>query len=515
LIALRGIFSIVARRREATPPESRGEQGPFLSTVFASRFEHRAALVCVLVSIAVFVVIAPSATRLLPSAPTFIPAYEVALVFNDLITTAFLFGQFNALRMRGLLLLACAYLFTAAITVSHLVGFPGLLAPSGLINAGPQTTAWLYMFWHAGFPILVIVYALSADRRLAEETSARKAALGAAAMICMAGALTLLATVGHDALPALMQENRYRPAFAAVVATVWSLSFVALLTLLRRRPYSVLDLWLLVVICAWLLDIALSAALNAGRFDLGFYAGRIYGLIAASFILVALLTRNGILYARLVAAHERERKLVAELQRLSLADPLTGIANRRAFDRALDNEWRRTLRYKTPLALLMVDVDYFKRFNDTYGHVAGDECLRRVAQVIASNARRAGEVAARYGGEEFAILLPHTETPEARRLAERVCESVGQLGIPHAASAATNHVSVSIGVAGAVAAMRFEPEASAQGANDNRAPITPPAAATLVGSADRALYAAKAAGRNRVSMLGDDGELDTAAQPAA
>jgi diguanylate cyclase (GGDEF)-like protein len=516
LIDFGGIFSIVALRREATPAEAVGEQGAFLSTVPASRFEHRAALVFVLVSIAIFVMIAPSATRPLPSAPAFIPTYEVALALNDLITTAFLFGQFNALRMRGLLLLACAYLFTAAMTVSHLVSFPGLLAPSGLINVGPQTTAWLYVFWHAGFPILVIVYALSADRRLAEETNARKAALGAAAItICMAGALTLLATIGHDALPALMQENRYRPAVAAVIATVWSLSLVALVTLSRRRPYSVLDLWLLVVICAWLLDVALSAALNAGRFDLGFYAGRIYGLIAASFILVALLTRNGVLYARLIAAHELERNLVIELQRLSVTDPLTGIANRRAFDRALDNEWRRTLRYKTPLALLMIDVDYFKRFNDTYGHVAGDECLRRVAQVIASNARRAGDVAARYGGEEFAILLPHTETSEARRFAERVCDSVGQLGIPHAASAATNHVTVSIGVAGAVDAMRFEPEESAQGANDNRPPITPPAAATLVKSADRALYTAKAAGRNGVCMLSDDGELDTAAQPAA
>lgn len=496
--------------------EAYSEPAMFLSTVPAGRFERRAAVAFVLASMATFVVIAPSAPQPLPPVRAFIPAYEAALVLSDVITAAFLLSQFNALRMRGLLLLACAYLFTAALAVSHLLSFPGLLAPARLISAGPQTTAWLYMFWHAGFPILVIAYALSEDRRIADEASARAAMLGAVAMtLGAAAALTALAAAGQDVLPAVMQGNHYRPAMAFVISTVWALSLLALLALLRRRPYSVLDLWLIVVIFAWLFDIALSAALNAGRFDVGFYAGRIYGLMAASFILLALLTHNGVLHARLIAAHEHERKLAAELQRLSATDPLTGVANRRAFEQALDSEWRRTLRYKTPLSLLMIDVDYFKRFNDTYGHVAGDECLRRVAEVVASNARRAGDVAARYGGEEFAILLPHTETVEARRLAARVCEGVRQLGAPHAASAAANHVTVSIGVAGAVAAMRFEPEAGAQRANDNRPPIAPPPAATLVARADQALYAAKAAGRNRVCMLTDHGELDAAAQPAA
>ncbi|MFI5014278.1 MAG: diguanylate cyclase domain-containing protein [Hyphomicrobiales bacterium] len=498
------------------PREALGGEAAFLSTVPAGRFERRTALAFVLVSTVVFVIIAPNATRPLPPVRAFIPAYEAALVLNDLITAAFLLGQFNAQRTRGLLLLACAYLFTAALAVSHLLSFPGLLATTGLIGAGPQTTAWLYMFWHAGFPILLIAYALSQDRRIADTTSARTAMLGAVAMTLGAAvALASLATAGQDALPAIMQANHYRPAMAVVISTVWLLSFAALLLLLRRRPYCVLDLWLIVVICAWLFDIALSAALNAGRFDLGFYAGRVYGLMAASFILLVLLTHNGILYARLIAAHERERRQAAELLRLSTTDPLTGIANRRAFEQALDSEWRRTMRYKTPLSLMMIDVDFFKRFNDTYGHVAGDECLRRVAEVLASHARRAADLAARYGGEEFAILLPHTETAEARRLAERVCQSVRQLAVPHAASAAADHVTVSIGVAGAAAAMRFEPEQGAPGTNDNRRPIAPPAAATLVESADRALYAAKEAGRNRACALSDDGEPDTAVQPAA
>jgi diguanylate cyclase (GGDEF)-like protein len=496
--------------------EAPSEQTMFLSTAPAGRFERCAALAFVLASSVIFLVVAPYATRPLLPVRAFIPAYEAALILNDVITAVFLLGQFNALRMRGLLLLACAYLFAAALAASHLLSFPGLFAPTGLISAGPQSTAWLYMFWHVGFPILVTVYALSRDRHIGHKTNARTAMLGAVAITLGAAvALTLLATAGQDVLPALMQGNHYRPAMAVVISTVWLLGLLALFALLRRRPYCVLDLWLLVVICAWLFEIALSVGLNAGRFDFGFYAGRIYGLMAASFVLMALLTHNGILYARLIAAHERERRQSIELLRLSATDPLTGIANRRAFDQALDSEWRRTLRYKTPLSVLMIDVDYFKRFNDHYGHVAGDECLRRVAEAVASNARRAGEVAARYGGEEFAVLLPHIDAAEVRQLALRICDSVRQLGVPHAASATAGHVTVSIGAAGADAAMRFEPKDGAPGANDNRLPIAPPSAATLVVSADRALYGAKAAGRDRVCMLSELGELDTATQPAA
>ncbi|HLW91474.1 MAG TPA: sensor domain-containing diguanylate cyclase [Roseiarcus sp.] len=497
--------------------EGLGEQTGYLSTLPAGRSERRAALAFVLVSTAAFLMLAAIATRPMAPMPAFIPAYQTALILNDLITAAFLLNQFNALKTRGLLLLASGYLFTATLAVTHLLSFPGLLSANGLVSSGPQTTAWLYMFWHAGFPILVIVYALSGDRRIGEETSPGAAMVLAVALtLGAAAALTLLATIGAGALPAMMRGDHYLTSEPIVIAIVWLLSLLSLLALLLRRPrpHSVLDLWLMVVATAWLFDIALSGGLNAGRFDLGFYAGRIYGLMAASFVLLVLMTHHGVLYARLIVAHELERRLAAELRRISNTDALTGVANRRAFEQALDSEWRRTLRYKTPLSLLMIDVDYFKRYNDSCGHIAGDECLRQVAGVIVHNARRAGEVAARYGGEEFAILAPHIGAEEAKQLADRICEQVRKLNIPHAASAAADHVTVSIGVAGAAAAMRFEPDAGG-GANDNRAPIAPPSPATLVASADKALYAAKTAGRNRVCMMSDSGELDTTAESAA
>jgi signal transduction histidine kinase len=291
------------------------ERRVFLSTLPAGRGARRRALAAVLVSVAVFLAAAPFAKLPLAQIGAFIPIYESALVINDLITAVLLFGQFGILRSRALLVLACGYLLTAFMAVAHALTFPGLFSPTGLVGAGPQSTAWLYMFWHGGFPLLVIAYALlkgEARDTTGAATGMAVLASVAAVLVAVCG-LTLLATAGQNALPAIMQGNHYTPAMIVVVSSVWVLSLVALVVLGRRRPHSVLDLWLMVVMCAWIFDIALSAVLNAGRFDLGFYAGRIYGLLAASFVLIVLLLENSVLYSRLVEAHESERRKTAEL----------------------------------------------------------------------------------------------------------------------------------------------------------------------------------------------------------
>jgi signal transduction histidine kinase/CheY-like chemotaxis protein len=294
-------------------------QWVFLSTLPAGRGERRLALAVVLISVVIFLTASPFAKVPLAPVGAFIPIYESALVINDLITAVLLFGQFRFLRSRALLVLASGYLFTAFMTVSHALTFPGLFAPTGLLGAGPQSTAWLYMLWHGGFPLFVIAYALL--KHEGGETSQPHARASVAilssvaAVLVIVCGLTLLATGGQDWLPAIMQGNHYTPAMTLVRSSTWVLSLLALLILWRRRPHAVLDLWLMVVMCAWLFDIALAAVLNAGRFDLGFYAGRIYGLLAASFVLMVLLIENGKLYARLVEAHEserRERQLVQE-----------------------------------------------------------------------------------------------------------------------------------------------------------------------------------------------------------
>lgn len=136
------------------------ERPLFISTALANGRERRTALMAILLSFAVFIAIVPFARVQLALMPAFIPVYESWLVVGDLITAILLFAQYHMLRTRSILVLGCGYLFTAAMIVPHALTFPGLFAPTGLLGAGPQTTAWLFMFWHGGFPLLVIGYML-------------------------------------------------------------------------------------------------------------------------------------------------------------------------------------------------------------------------------------------------------------------------------------------------------------------------------------------------------------------
>ncbi|BBE50333.1 Phytochrome-like protein cph2 [Ferriphaselus amnicola] len=190
---------------------------------------------------------------------------------------------------------------------------------------------------------------------------------------------------------------------------------------------------------------------------------------------------------------EMQRKLVdtthqlnaanKELQRLSTTDGLTGIANRRMFDELLMREWRRCQRAKKPLALVMVDVDFFKQYNDTYGHQAGDACLQAVAKQMARSAPRASDVAARYGGEEFALILGDTEIDGAVWVANYIRQNIADLKMAHKRSP-FNHVTVSCGVAAIVPSDKATPN-------------------ELILSADHALYLAKEQGRDRVAGMGN------------
>lgn len=175
----------------------------------------------------------------------------------------------------------------------------------------------------------------------------------------------------------------------------------------------------------------------------------------------------------------RHRKF---LEILAERDGLTGICNRRRFDELLQNEWQRSLRENTPFSLIMLDVDYFKRFNDGYGHLQGDSVLKNVAKTIAMQLRRPADVVARYGGEEFVILLPNTGKNGAQLQAEHILQSIADLKIPHNYSDIEKFVSISMG--GATRNAKME---SAQ---------------DLLSSADAALYDAKQQGRNRVLWYG-------------
>ena len=179
---------------------------------------------------------------------------------------------------------------------------------------------------------------------------------------------------------------------------------------------------------------------------------------------------------RLVEDLKRKNR---ELERLSLLDALTGVANRRYFDNIIQEEWRRSLREQSPIAVVMIDIDYFKTYNDSYGHQQGDVCLQKVAKALSAGLKRPADFFARYGGEEFVGVMPETQLDGALQLSECMRKNVEQLALEHKASKVCGHVTVSMGVASTIP----NPESTYD---------------DLLQRADEALYTAKQEGRNRV-----------------
>ncbi len=182
-----------------------------------------------------------------------------------------------------------------------------------------------------------------------------------------------------------------------------------------------------------------------------------------------------------------------KLDQLSRTDALTGVANRRHFDEVLEAEWLRAMRISQKLSVCMLDVDYFKNFNDTYGHVAGDDCLRKIAELLARHVSRAGELTARFGGEEFAVILPNSGLEDAVQAAQRICCALFALQLEHAGSP-HKFVSLSVGVA-------------------CMTPLPGSSHTLLLEQADAALYLAKRGGRNRVASAAHGPEADQARGP--
>lgn len=170
-----------------------------------------------------------------------------------------------------------------------------------------------------------------------------------------------------------------------------------------------------------------------------------------------------------------------ELQRLASLDSLTQLANRRHFDQYLSQEWKRMTRDKTPLSLIMCDIDFFKAYNDTFGHQAGDHCLQQVANAINLAAKRPADLVARYGGEEFIVVLPNTDSEGALRVANEIRTNIRTLEISHPSSQVSQYVTLSFGVASAIPTQETLPE-------------------TLITDADKRLYQAKAEGHDLIAL---------------
>ena len=238
-----------------------------------------------------------------------------------------------------------------------------------------------------------------------------------------------------------------------------------------RRIHSVTDLPVVMVTSSDDSD-SIVEALQLGAND--------YVTKPIDFPVALARIRTHLLLRQMVLALEEANQ---KLERLSFLDGLTNIANRRRFDEFLHIEWRRAAREAAPLSVILADIDFFKAYNDTYGHEAGDEILKKVAGALAATVNRPADLVARYGGEEFVVALPGTDAAGALVLAERLRAAVEALAVAHSTSRAAAHVTISVGVATTIPERGAAPEA-------------------LVAAADQALYEAKHDGRNRVRASG-------------
>ena len=334
-----------------------------LASVSPSRPQRRLALAVVLALLGgLFVLAGPLSNLQLARIDAFVPAYGTAIFVNDLITAVLLFNQFAILRSRAVLAISSGYLFAALMVIPWMLTFPGVITPDGLLGAGLQSTNWLYILWHAGFPTFVIAYALlkEADppRRLWKgsvgATILSSIAMTAAA-VC---AVTVLVTAGDAYLPRISLDRVHFSTLWLYVAgclILWNLLALILLWIRRR---SVLDLWLMVVICAYAIEIYLVSFPGLARFSAGWYAGRVFGFVSASLVLFVLLYEITTLYAQLLRAvlaqrREREARLVTgDAVSASIAhelkQPLSGMttnayAGLRFLERSMPDEVKEAL----------------------------------------------------------------------------------------------------------------------------------------------------------------------------
>jgi len=353
--------------------------------------------------------------------------------------------------------------------------WPQLIAWS---SADSQTSGWMWVEWHGLFICSAIAYYI-VRRSTPPEYDARSFKRLQQRFL-FAGALFLALTVPPliwlDGLPQLSVNGVLTPMFNAVSVTMSVGAATAMVLAYRTSRFrSLLDLWLAVACLSMFADVTLQHF--ARQFTAGWYASRVSILLAASAVLWVLLSQTATIYAQLAVTAER-------LRNESLTDVLTGLANRRSFDQRFAEMLRDCAREARPLALLMIDVDHFKVYNDAFGHQRGDDALRAIGALLLNNATRARDLVARIGGEEIAVIMPQVDMLGALVVAERMRTAVQAAAIAQGSAAKHPVVTISVGVTA----------------------TTDPAATSvedLVRSADRALYRAKDMGRNRVIELGE------------
>jgi diguanylate cyclase (GGDEF)-like protein len=440
----------------------------------ANKGHRRAAEIFAVSLIVVAAVITPFASTQLPIALPFMPAVFSAAVVAELITAFLLFSQFRTTRSAPLAYLGAAYAYAAITMLGYLLTYPGAFAEDGLLGAGAQTSGWIWLCWHLGFLALVLRYLQSRTKfDLAENLHISRFAT---TVVGAAVAIVVAALVMGNNLPAnTTASGQMTPLWRYLLGpAIFALALTALVMLVRlTRLLSVVDLWVAVAVIAIAGDAYLTLV-GAGRYTLGWYAARLEVIVAGFLVLTIFLYQIDHMYRELALVTER-------LSEQALIDGLTEVSNRRAFDQHIKSVVSMSARRKAPMAVIMMDIDRFKLYNDAFGHLAGDECLRRVAASVRNQLKRPSDFLARYGGEEFVAVLADVDRAGALTVAEKIRVAVEDEGLSHAPESEIACVTLSIGVHSVTTE-----------------PTTP--VSSVIEPADHALYLSKRNGRNRVTM---------------
>ena len=409
----------------------------------------------------------PIANHPLIPIPGYMSAFGAFMVVITLLLAALLFSRGVIEGESSSIRLGAAYFFVAVIVVPLMAAFPGGFVTEPLIGTH-VSSVWLWSFWHAGLGIGIIRYALG---REATKSSVSRSILGAILIVIL---LTLVATRGLPWLPAMLADGHtlFTGFGTFVPPSILAILAVALLLLISRRPPTRERLWLVVALVAACFDVWLTYQ-GTVRFSVGWYVAKLGSLLTSLSMLVSLMYDVTAL---------RHRVLVANAMLLELAhrDGLTGLPNRLLFDQTIVEDWRRAAREREPISLMMVDVDFFKAYNDHYGHLRGDDCLRQIAGALQAMIRCPGDRVARFGGEEFVIILPKADAMGPTEFASSLHAQLRTLAIPHEGSP-FGYVTVSIGLV----TMVPEPGSSHE---------------DFLELADARLYRAKQRGRNQTEV---------------
>jgi diguanylate cyclase (GGDEF)-like protein len=411
-----------------------------------------------------------------PVVVPFVPIAATVWSLADLLTAFLLLAQFYVNGRLSFAILSVGYGLSGLLSVPYLIAFPGLFS-SGTVTLGVQQLALVFwVIWHCSFPAIVMLSRIGSSRE-SRITSRKKIFPLTVVFFFLPTAMTIataaLAYGARDALPHLIVDGHFQALYLfGCLPVIILINAAACASLLARRErLSALGLMLCIAMFSALIDSVMN--LSGARYAFAWDVGKLITIFTSSVVLLMFLTEIVDSYGRLEVAAQ--------------IDQLTQLPNRRALDEHLRLVLKHGQRAETSLAFFMIDIDLFKNFNDSFGHAAGDDCLRGVAATLAKFATRPLDFIARYGGEEFLVILPGTPLAGTRSVAEQMRAGVEALAIGLSGGVSAG-VTVSIGI----------------GFAENAATVEAP---VLFEAADRALYEAKSEGRNRVVVTNVAGAL--------